>query len=93
MLVNLHNITQIKINVWDNNALVASAAERGKAKETEFLNGEFQFSMCSEESMQLLQKDVRKTGGEMLSSRWKFTRKYSGVLSTDIQQSRNGLTH
>lgn len=55
--------------------------------------GQFQFSMCSEESMQLLQKDIRKTGGEMLTSRWKITRKYLGVLSTDVQQSRNGLTH
>lgn len=55
--------------------------------------GQFQFSMCSKESMQLLQKDIRKTGGEMLTSRWKFTRKYLGVLSADVQQSRNGLTH
>lgn len=27
---------QTKLYVWDNNAAVASAAERGKAKETEF---------------------------------------------------------
>lgn len=50
----------MKINVWDNNAVVASAAERGKAKETEFLNGEFQFSMWSEETMQLLQKILER---------------------------------
>lgn len=73
--------------------MVASAAEKGKVKEIEFKMGQFQFSMCSEESMQLLQKDIRKTGGEMLTSRWKITRKYLGVLSTDVQQSRNGLTH
>lgn len=73
--------------------MVASVAEKGKVKEIEFKMGQFQFSMCSEESMQLLQKDIRKTGGEMLTSRWKITRKYLGVLSTDVQQSRNGLTH
>lgn len=73
--------------------MVASVAEKGKVKEIEFKMGQFQFSMCSEKSMQLLQKDIRKTGGEMLTSRWKITRKYLGVLSTDVQQSRNGLTH
>lgn len=89
----LTHTIQIKLNVWDNNAAVARAAERGKAKETEFKKGQFRFSLCSAESMKLLWKDIRKTGGEMLTSRWKCTRKYLRVLSTDVQQSRNGLTH
>jgi len=45
--------SQIKLNVWDDNAAFASAAERGKAKETEFKKGKFHFSLHSEESMKL----------------------------------------